>query len=58
MRKLSDPPGIGPESISESVLQLFLMDVPFLTDKSAIHGVTKTCGLQSFIKKHYQRLAA
>lgn len=55
MRRLGHPPEIGPESMSESVQQLFRMDVPFLTDKSAINGVTKTRGLQCFMKKHYQR---
>lgn len=55
VRKLSDFPS-APEDLSQSRLQLFLMDVPCLTDKSAINCVTKTCGMHDFTKKCHQRM--
>lgn len=55
MRKLGDFP-CAPEYLSQSCLQLFLKDVPFLTDKTARIHVTKTCGMHNFMKKYYQSI--
>lgn len=44
------------QEISQSHLKLCLVDVPFLTDKSAINCVTKTCGMHNLMRKYYQSI--